>query len=294
MEGPTRRRISGIVAAGALATICAIGVASAAKGRVEQPGVFALLDGTPKIASQFWVSHPAGLSGTLKVRQFGSDGKPILDYDVDMEHTMHMVIVRDDFATFAHVHPDFDATAGTFWQTFTKEPNHRYYIYADSTPRGIGQQVFRFTLESSGAVARPAPVGGPSALNNNVGPYVVKLSKTTLPAGRAKNVNVTVLKGDAPADDLAPYLGAAGHAVFINTSSLAYVHLHPMVRGHDTNTSAPTSASTSMNGMEMEGGDAGPFMQLAVPALPAGTYKLWFQFLGNGTVYTAPFTLLAR
>jgi hypothetical protein len=293
VEGHTRRRLNGIVAA-VLATICAASVASAAKGRVEQPGVFALLGGTPKIASKFWVSHPTGLSGTLKVRQFTSNGKPILNYDVDMEHIMHMVIVRDDFATFAHVHPDFDATAGTFWQTFTKEPNHSYYVYADSTPQGIGQQVFRFTLESSGAVARPAPVSGPSTLTANVGPYLVKLSKTTLPAGRAKNVNVTILKGDAPADDLAPYLGAAGHAVFINTSSLAYVHLHPMVRGHDANTSAPTSASTGMSGMEMGGGDAGPFMQLAVPALPAGTYKLWFQFLGNGTVYTAPFTLLAR
>lgn len=289
MEGPTRRRVSGIVAAGALATICAVSVASAANRRIEQPGVFALLGGTPKIASTFWVSHPAGLSGTIKVRQFGPDGKPILNYDVDMEHIMHMVIVRDDFATFAHVHPAFDATAGTFWQTFTKEPNHRYYVYADSTPRGIGQQVFRFTLESSGAVAPAASTGGPSALTGNVGPYVVKLSKTTLPAGRANDVNVTVLKGDKPADDLAPYLSAAGHAVFINTSSLAYVHLHPMVR--EQKASANTNAH--MSGMNMES-DAGPFMQLAVPALPAGTYKLWFQFLGNGTVYTAPFTLLAR
>jgi hypothetical protein len=39
---------------------------------------------------------------------------------------------------------------------------------------------------------------------------------------------------------------------------------------------------------------SGPFMSMAVPALPPGTYKLWIQFLGNGKLYTVPFTLLAR
>ena len=289
MESHTLRRIAGALAAVALVSCAAI--ASAASGRVEQSGLFALVGGTPKIESKFWVSHPSDLSGTLKVRQFTLDGKPILDYDVDMEHIMHMIIVRDDFATFAHVHPDFDTTTGTFWQAFTKEANHRYYVYADSTPRGIGQQVFRFTLDNSGPIARSAPVGGPSERNAIAGSYTVTLSRTTLAANRAKNLDVTIVEGGEPAQDLAAYLGAAAHAVFINTVTLAYVHLHPMVRGQQMKVKA---GKTGAMNMSMGGGKSGPFMQMAVPALPAGTYKLWIQFLGNGTVYTVPFTLLAQ
>lgn len=285
MESHARRRLSGLLLAVTL-SVCATGIALAAAGRVEQTGVFALVGGTPKVVSKFWVSHASGLSGTLKVRQF-SDGKPILDYDVDMEHTMHMVIVRDDFATFAHVHPDFDTTTGTFWQNFTREPNHRYYVYADSTPHGIGQQVFRFTMDADGPLARSQPSLNVSPPITSAGPYSVKLSKTTLHAGRPKNLYVTVLENGKPAEDLAPYLGAAAHAVFINTSTLAYIHIHPTIRGESTNTSGDMTGA-------MGGGTTGPFMQMAVPALPAGTYKLWLQFLGNGTVYTAPFTLLAR
>ena len=118
---------------------------------------------------------------------FTPDGKPILNYDVDMERVMHLVVVRDDFATFAHLHPDYDAATGTFWQDFTKDPNHRYYVYADSTPQGYGEQVFRFTLQSSGPVAPSAPALAVSPKTVTVGPYTVALSKAALPANRPKS-----------------------------------------------------------------------------------------------------------
>jgi hypothetical protein len=280
-----------MLVAGLLAAIYAAGVARGAAGRVEQPGVFALLGGTPRVSAKFWLSHPDRLSGTLQVRQFTVDGKPILDYDLDMEHVMHMIIVRDDFATFDHLHPDFDARTGTFWQDFTKEPNHRYYVYADTTPHGISQQVFRFTLDSAEPVSNSRPSFAPSERTALAGPYSVRLSKTTLPAGRPKHLYLTVVENDEPAQDLSPYLGAAAHVVFINTSTLAYVHLHPTLRG---GSDADTSMSSGMNMAMPAEGKSGPFMAMQVPALPAGTYKLWVQFLGNGKLYTVPFTLLAR
>lgn len=290
MESLTGCRLSALLLAAVLGA-AAGGIAHAKPGRVEQNGVFALLGGAPKIISRFRVSHPNGLGATLKVRQFQTDGKtPILDYDTDMEHLMHMVIVRDDFATFAHVHPDFDTQTGTFWQQFTKEPDHRYYVYADTMPRGIGQQVFRFTLDSSGPVANAKPAFSPSGRDAQAGPYVVRLSKTTLPANRAKNLNITVLKAGEPADDLVPYLGVAAHVVFINTSTLSYVHVHPALR------SAQSGDDDSMGDMPMgTSGKAGPFMRAALPPLPAGYYKVWIQLMGGGdNVYTASFTILAR
>ncbi len=263
-----------------LTAICA-GVAFGSVGPIAQAGVFALLGGTPKIVSKFRGEHAAGSSVTLTIRQFQLDGKTsILNYDVDMQKFMHLVVVRDDFATFAHLHPVFDTRTGVFWQPFTKEPNHRYYVYADTMPRGIGQQVFRFTLESDGPVAASRPVWRPSTAMARVGPYTVTLSRTTLPANRAKNVNVTVLEGAQPARDLGTYLGAAAHAVFIDTSTLAYAHVHLMLR-------EPHPANTGI-GMDM-GDAAGPFMHMRVPPLPAGTYKLWIQ-LGdaNGKLTPCP------
>jgi hypothetical protein len=283
VESRTRRRLSGIVTA--MLAIVTIGIARASVGPIEQTGVFALQGATPEIISKFWADHGSGLTATLKVRQFRLDGKtPILNYDVEMERTMHMIVVRDDFATFAHLHPAFDTTSGTFSRTFTKAPNHRYYVYADTTPHDVGQQVFRFTMESDGPVAAGRPSFEPSSPAASAGPYTVTLAATTLPANQPKALNLTISQNGRPAHDLGTYLGAAAHVVFINTSTLAYVHLHPVGR--------EGSMNESMMNMKAE---AGPFLQMMLPALPAGTYKLWIQFRGaNDQVYTAPFTIRAR
>lgn len=282
MEGRTRCRLSRALVALAFAGACLAGVARASVGAAEQSGSFALLGGTPKIFSQLWAVHGQGLTATLKIRQYQIDGKtPILTYDVDMQKLIHLIIVRDDFATFAHVHPTFDPSTGIFAQPFTKEPNHRYYVYADTTPHGIGQQVFRFTIQSDGPPANSQPSLGVSPASTTVGPYTVTLARTTLAASRPQTLDLSISENGKPATDLHTYLGAAAHAVFINTATLMYVHVHPMVRG-------------ALMTMGMSG-PAGPSMQMALPALPAGVYKLWLQFRGAGSqVYTAPFTLLSQ
>lgn len=289
MESGARRRLSGMVVAGMLTAFVFGGVAAANGTRGEQTGVFALLDGTPKINSKLWTQPANGLNVTLNVRQFRSGGQPILAYDIDLQKLIHMVVVRDDFATFAHLHPAFDAKTGTFRQSFTRDPNHRYYVYADTTPQGVGQQVFRFTLESSGAIASAARPNDPSETSVAAGPYTVTLGTTSLSAGSAQKLNVTILKDGKPADDLGSYLGAAAHCVFINTQSLAYVHVHPSVRGAGMVMNMNSDAK-----MEMSGGPAGPLLEMSLPELPSGLYKLWVEFRGGNKVYTAPFTLRVR
>ena len=245
-----------------------------------QTGTFALLGGTPKIVSKFWATHGRGAAFTFHVQQFETSGTPIKAYETDMQHLMHMVIVRDDFATFDHLHPAFDAGTGTFEQAFTKAPNHRYYVYADTTPKGVGQQVFRFTLESDGPYAMYKLSAAASGPNSKAGPYTVTLAKTTFAASTPQEVDLTIESGDDPATDLVPYLGAPAHVVMIDMSTLEYVHIHPMLRGQTT----------------MTMGKAGPFMKLMLPSLPAGTYKTWVQIAGgkDAKVYTAPFSLVVK
>jgi hypothetical protein len=255
-------------------------------------GTFALLGGTQKIDSEAWTGDAGGTALKLDIRQFALGGTtPVLNYDLEMERLMHLIVVRDDFATFAHLHPAFDPKTGTFELSVPSERSHRYFVYADTTPQEVGQQVFRFTIASNGTLetqaAPPASTGeSASAPSVNVNPYLVTLGRTTLNANQPQRVDLTIQEGGRPATDLGTYLGAAAHAVFINTATLAYVHVHPMPRG-----SAPNMGAD----MQMNDAQPSPLLQLDAPALPAGAYKLWVEFRGaKNAVYTAPFTILAR
>ncbi|MBV8433685.1 MAG: hypothetical protein JO029_05330, partial [Candidatus Eremiobacteraeota bacterium] len=77
-------------------------VALLASAAAQQTGAFALLGGKAAIVSKFWAAHSSGETYALNVQQFTTSGATIKAYDIDMQHLMHMVIVRDDFATFAH------------------------------------------------------------------------------------------------------------------------------------------------------------------------------------------------
>ncbi len=285
MERHTRRRLSGgiVLAAVALATL-AVG------HHQPQRGIFALIGGKATSVARLRTQAAPGGATIAHIRLYESDGTtPILDFRDAMERTMHIVVVRDDFVTFAHVHPHFDATTGTFTQTLTHlDPNHRYYLYADTTPTGMRQQVFRFALHRAvlPAVA-PAETLDASPTTQPAGPYRITLAKTTVPADLATTLAVTVRERGRPAKDLEAYLGAAAHAVFIDTATLGYYHVHPTLRG----TSAAQAMADAMRGHPQ----SGPLLELAVPPLRAGAYKLWLQVRKRGgTVYTADFTLVAH
>src|SRR5579863_9003065 len=165
---------------------------------VEQRGIFALLGGMPKIVSTARVQS-SGETATLSIWQ-SRDGKtPIVNYDVDMQKLIHLIVVRDDFGSFMHLLPVFDRATGTFRQPFSKDAGHRYYVYADTTPHGIGQQVFRFTIASGGSTAATQPAPQPfaaaaSAPSVSAGPYAVVLARTTLDRGQPQNLDLTVLE----------------------------------------------------------------------------------------------------
>ncbi len=287
MERRSGRRVSRISPIAFVALFAAVfALAHASAGPPQQTGTFALLGGTPKVVSKFWATMGNGLTSELNVAQYPIGSKePILNYALEMQHTMHMVVIRDDFATFDHLHPAFNTTTGAFIEKFTKAPNHRYYLYADSRPLNLPQQVFRFTLESDGPVAKEAPSLTASLPTATTGPYTVVLEHTTLAADKPYSAEIEINENGHPAHDLGSYLGAASHVVFINTATLQYVHVHPMAAN------APSGGGSIH--MNMTG--SGPRQHLELPALPAGTYKMWMQFRGaKYKIYTVPFTLAVQ
>lgn len=305
MEDRTHRRLSGKVVAFALAAVlCALafGAARVARAAADsqanaQIGVFALLGGAQEAVAKGWAHHGVGSAANIKVRLFKSDGTtPVMHYAVRVQNSMHLIITRDDFATLTYLDTAFNTTTGTVSGDFTADPHHGYYLYADSIPSGMKRQVFRFKSAPLPPAAPLQPVTTTPTKAANAGPYVVTLERDTFPANSQEILYLQVTRSGKPAQDLVPSLNAAAQAVFINTQSLQYVYLHPMLRGSKIDTDE--TYTLEQEGRRIAGNSlVGPNMQMAVPPLPAGVYKFWLRFAGGVSMdnYSAgPFTIVAQ
>ena len=260
-------------------------------------GTFALQNVPPKTSASL-VATPSGsapLSFALDA-WFARPGaaRPIVAYDLDMTKLLHMVIVRADFRTFAHVHPVLGAD-GHFRISYRFPGPGVYHVYTDADPRGIGQQVFRFDVAAGASVAGGStkpPALGPATAVAHAGPYVVTLDRTSLRADGETLVNAHVREGGRAARDLHPYLGAAAHAVFLNARDLTYVHVHP-TRAGDTS-EMPGMAGMAMAAPLAPSAPSPPDMALHVAVREPGSYKLWLEFRGRAGLEVAPFVLVAR
>ncbi|HTA38634.1 MAG TPA: hypothetical protein VK760_06140 [Candidatus Acidoferrales bacterium] len=288
MEGSTRRRLSGILAAcAAVASIAA--VAQAAK-EPRQEGVFALFGGTQSTTAEYRVDPANGGGIRTRVRLFEVNSKaPVVAFGISSGRSMQMTIVRDDFATFQHVNPSVDATTGTFHETLTNlDPAHRYYMYADTVPERGTEQVFRFNVQDEHIPAvPPASTLAASAKSFAIGAYNVQLGDTTITANKPSTLLIGVHEHGKMAWDLEAYMGGPGYATMINASTLQFVHLSLYKRGSSNEQAIHDAVSGTPQ--------TGPYINAQLPALPAGSYKLWVQIRGSGDkVMTAPFTIVAQ
>lgn len=287
MESRTLRRLT--LAIVAVATLAAAPAA-------QQPGTFALHNGTQESTATYWPTNVNGLGETLNVKMFDRSGKiSFTDYRIDMGATMHFFVIRDDFATFHHYSADYRSSQASFTHRFNKEPNHRYYLYTDAEPHGLNRQVFRFNIESAGAPQPIQPSMGASLENSTAGPYTVIMSKTHLAANEPYLMLVTIDRNGKGAQDLSPYLGFAAHMVIINASTLQYVFVHPTLRGQKLNKETSYTIEQEVARLQ-ENSQVGPNQQVEIPRLPAGTYKAWYEFTGGVTheKYAAPFTFVVQ
>ena len=235
-RGSARRRLSGMHSRRSVARRLA---PEAVLDRIasSRHGVFALLGGTPKIVSKFWVGHPNGLSGdAARSGSSSSTAKRRYSTTTSIWSTlMHLVIVRDDLQRSRTSIPTSTCTTGTFSQRFTRdaEPSvlrlcrhdaarHRTskssaYMLDDAPSAAFA----RLAVEPFGARSRSRSVRRASLADDDSGESGAKNS--TSPSSKAASRRTISV----------PYLGAAAHVVFINTSTFAYVHVHPMLRGQE-------------------------------------------------------------
>lgn len=260
MESRTIRRVSAFAAL----VLCS---AAAAPVVTQQTGQWALSQGKPGLVSRAVLTP----SGDLGVTQYLPGSKvPVTQYQLSEGELMHVILVRDDFGAFSHIHPTLASTAaGTFAIHVSLEPRHRYYAYVSSIVRGLPEQVFRFVLQGRAPAARPTTIAAP-VTRAFIGPYVVSLDQKQLRAGRPQRLTADITQS-VRAAGIAPYHVAWARAVFINTSSLSYAHVDAVIDQ-----------------------DVCCEYAMRLPALSRGLYRMWLQFSDGTAIYTVPFTLAAR
>jgi hypothetical protein len=193
--------------------------------------------------------------------------------DFEVEHTkrMHLIVTRRDLTGFQHLHPKLGSDGQ--WSTdITVDDAGSYRVFADFK-RGGENNTLAADLAVDGPLdSRPlAPVNTTADAGDG---YRVKLTGGASRAGSEAELGFTVTRdGEEIAVD--DYLGAKGHLVALREGDMAYLHVHPVEAGHE---SEPTGA----HGAEP--------IEFATEFPSDGRYGLFLQFKHEGKVRTATFT----
>jgi len=201
------------------------------------------------------VTDGVEVNGTTRVATFHfemTDGMRVTDLPESHGARLHVVLVRPDLSGFQHIHPEIQPDGS--WQVTLDQPG-AWHVVFDGAPAGT-PVVVSANLDDEVAV-EPQPLPEP---DDDITVAGVRLVRNGL------DFDVTAEDG-GPATGLQPYLGMAAHLIAVREGDLSYIHLHPTME---------------MDGMFMFGN-----------ALPqSGTYRIFLQFMRNGEVVTAPFTVV--
>jgi hypothetical protein len=205
---------------------------------------------------------PLGRAAAFQFRVLDARGEPIRHFDLDGGVRMHLIVVRRDFASYHHVHPEIQPD-GSWSAPLELSAPGVYRAFVDFEVAGrktvLGHDVF------VGGEFTPQGLPTPSTTEATDG-YFVTLAHGDLRAGEESELRFQVSRGEQP-EPLEPYLGYRGHMVALRDGDLSYSHVHPQ-----------------------QNGERGEILFHA--ELPSdGKYRLFLQFKAAGVVHTAPFTV---
>ena len=216
--------------------------------------------------------EPARLELIFRGREAAKEA--LTQFDIAHERLVHLVIVREDLGTFAHLHPEM-GQGGSFRISYTFSTGGDYRLFADVAPKGAGSQVLSARIKVSGASGERFNLThtGVSAAPILDGDLNISLqSSETLTAGKTIPITFTLkdAKTGSVPDGMEPYLGAKGHLLMVSQDGLTFVHAHPDE-------------------------DLSPGSVTFLARVPRpGLYRAWAQFQRNGIVRTASFVIKAQ
>jgi hypothetical protein len=246
----------------------------------------------------------------------------LTDLIKDHGHLMHLFLVRmPDMNSFWHFHPD-QVGEGQFTMTLPVLPAGHYRIYADvvhSTgfpETQVGEiDVPRETIpETVDRPTRPGdwPAGDDSgiadaAASEKISPLSGGYHMVWLRDEAPLNANQPFWfrfrvedKDGKPATDLEPYMGMAGHAVFISSDGGAFAHVHPagsvsMAAVDIAAGRAPSLSSSDMSAMPgMQHDHQGAEVSFPYGFPRPGDYRIFVQIKRGGHVETGSFLAQAH
>lgn len=242
----------------------------------------------------------AVLTFTVKNRQ----GEVVKNLQIVHEKPMHLLIVSEDLAEFAHVHPE-QQPDGSF-RIVHKFPNGgTYKLYVDFTPQNSSQIVNVFDLDVAGTKREKASLVADKEFVKTVDGLTFTMRPSEpLKANKSAMLNfyVTDAATGKPVTDLEPYLGELAHFVVISEDTKKFLHVHPMQGGekkemsgheghaHQHGKSEQAKEETQVKSDKSD--DAKPTVVAHIEKFPVGgLYKLWAEFKRGGKIFTVPFVL---
>lgn len=265
----------------------------------------------------------SGLPSRLSFQLRSPRGAPVRFLEYVHEKPLHLLIVSEDLAEFAHVHPEL-TTGDRYEVTHTFAHGGRYKLYADFTPPGEAQRIASFTvavegrnrktekLKADDAFTKIYPLSssttgdtGRTGINQSVFPRdasaprgfssddLLKLTltpKQQLRAGEDIEFAFTIREAatEKAVANLEPYLGAWAHFVIIDPQHQSFIHAHPL---EDSSNAKPAQSNQAHVHSAESFGPPPEVIRTIVSFPRAGLYKLWAQFQLNGQTAVQPFVL---
>ena len=200
-------------------------------------------------------------------------GRSVSDLEYVHEKPIHLIVVSNDLAEFAHIHPE-RAAGDSFIVEHTFQHGGQYRLYADFTAPGSRQQIAAMDVNVAGKLRSKAPL---TAVRDA---RVMLYASEPLRAGVDQSFRIRL--HDATGQE--PYLGAWGHFVLIDEQMTTFIHAHPI-----DGTSRGLGPDHSHAAIDLGPPPDEIRFQAAFPR--AGQYKLWAQVQINGKVQVFPFVL---
>lgn len=226
----------------------------------------------------------------------------------DHGHLMHLFIVRmPDMKAFWHLHPS-QTEPGDFVQNLPIMPEGQYKLYGDIVHHtGFPEtQVATLNLPAIAGEAMTGDNAGSAelVLSDKVAQLsdgyrmVWERDEKSFKANQPYWFRFRVEDKDGkPATDLEPYMGMAGHAVFISTDGNVFAHVHPAgsVSMAAVNLAEGESPNVGMEKMAgMDHGSNGAEVSFPYGFPKPGEYRIFVQVKRAGKVETAEFVAKAE